>query len=93
MPSFLLISLLDLQNKNTIIFITISKLKSIIDSKVTVIELITAATPIISVILKIFEPITFPRAISFSPFFDATKDVTSSGRLVPTATTVRPIKV
>ena len=39
------------------------------------------------------EPTTLPMARSFSPFLDATMDVTSSGRDVPNATTVRPISV
>ena len=43
--------------------------------------------------LKIFDPTTFPIANPVSPFFVATIDVTSSGRDVPTATIVRPIRV
>ena len=39
-----------------------------------------------------FEPITFPRARSFLPFFAATIEVTSSGKLVPTATMVIPTR-
>ena len=39
------------------------------------------------------EPITFPSAISTSFFLAATIEVTSSGRLVPNATIVRPIRV
>ena len=42
--------------------------------------------------LKILEPTTFPRAMSLSPFLAATIEVTSSGREVPTATMVRPIR-
>ena len=49
-------------------------------------------TPIISRMLKILEPITFPRARPFSPFLAATMLVTSSGREVPRATTVRPMR-
>ena len=43
--------------------------------------------------LKMLEPTTLPMARSFSPFLDATMEVTSSGRDVPNATTVRPISV
>ena len=44
-------------------------------------------------ILNRFEPITLPNASSFSPFFDATMEVTSSGREVPNATIVSPTRV
>lgn len=54
---------------------------------------ITAAMPSTKRILKTFEPITFPRAISISFFLAATIDVTSSGRLVPRATIVMPIRL
>ncbi len=50
-----------------------------------------AVTPRIQRILKIFEPTTFPTAISDSFFIDATIEVNNSGKLVPTATTVNPI--
>ena len=43
--------------------------------------------------MKIFEPTTFPIAISSSFFLAATIDVTSSGSEVPRATIVRPTKV
>jgi len=43
--------------------------------------------------LKIFEPITFPIAISEFFLKLATTEVISSGRLVPIAIIVRPIKV
>ena len=49
--------------------------------------------PRIKKILKRLEPMTFPIAISFSFFFAATMEVTSSGSEVPIATTVSPIKV
>ena len=39
------------------------------------------------------EPITLPSAISTSSFLAATIEVTNSGRLVPSATIVRPISV
>ena len=48
-------------------------------------------TPKIKKILKILEPITFPTAISLSPFFAAIIDVTNSGNDVPNATIVNPI--
>ena len=42
-------------------------------------------------ILKIFDPITFPIAISAFPLQIAKRDVANSGKLVPIATTVKPI--
>ena len=42
-------------------------------------------------ILKIFEPITFPIAISLFLFVAATIEVTNSGNEVPAATIVNPI--
>ena len=42
--------------------------------------------------LKMHEPSTFPMTIPFSPFLRAVTEVTSSGRDVPMATTVRPIR-
>lgn len=42
--------------------------------------------------LKIFDPTTFPMAISLSPFLVATILVTSSGKEVPMATIVNPIR-
>lgn len=50
-----------------------------------------AETPRTQNILKIFDQIIFPTAMSFCPLRAATSDVTSSGRDVPIATTVRPI--
>ena len=41
--------------------------------------------------LKMHEPSTLPMTIPFSPFLSAVIEVTSSGREVPIATTVRPI--
>ena len=52
-----------------------------------IIELI----PKIKNTLKIFEPITFPIAISFFLRLAATSDVTSSGRDVPAEIMVIPI--
>ena len=50
-------------------------------------------TPKMNKILKIFDPITLPIAISFSFLIDATTEVTSSGSDVPTATMVNPTNV
>ena len=66
---------------------------SYIENISTLIGFILADIPKINIILNIFEPTTFPIAIPFSPFPVATKLVTSSGREVPTATIVSPIKV
>jgi hypothetical protein len=52
---------------------------------------IVAESPRIQKILKIFEPTILPTAMSVCHFRAATIDVTSSGRDVPIATTVRPI--
>ena len=51
----------------------------------------TAVKPRIQNILKILLPTTFPIAISDCFLRAATTEVASSGRLVPTATTVSPI--
>ncbi len=58
----------------------------------TIRGLIVLEIPNTNKILKILEPITFPSAISFCPFFAATILVTSSGKEVPTATIVSPTK-
>ena len=52
-----------------------------------------AATPTISIVLKIFEPTTFPTAMSVVPFRADTKLTKNSGADVPIATTVRPITI
>ena len=49
-----------------------------------------AEIPNTNKILKRFEPMTLPRAISTWPFFAAITEVTSSGSDVPTATIVSP---
>jgi len=49
--------------------------------------------PKIHKMLKIFEPITFPTAISYSFFNVATTDEANSGMLVPTEIIVKPITV
>lgn len=50
-----------------------------------------AEVPNITRIFMIFDPTTFPIAISEFPLLAAMIDVTSSGILVPIATTVRPM--
>ena len=50
-----------------------------------------AETPITHSMLNMFEPITLPMEISICFLNAAATDAASSGRLVPTATTVRPI--
>ena len=50
------------------------------------------ASPKTSNMLNIFDPITFPIAISVSPFFIATIEVTNSGNDVPIATIDKPTK-
>ena len=70
----------------------ISIIISIIFSDMNITGLIAPATPSTRSMLNILEPITFPSAISTSSFFAATIDVTSSGRLVPSATIVSPIR-
>ncbi len=48
--------------------------------------------PTIQKTLKILDPTILPTAISFCFLIPATTDVASSGKLVPIATIVRPIK-
>ena len=64
---------------------------SIYDSNPNDIGLTVLANPSIKNTLNIFEPTTFPIAISVSPFLTATTDVTNSGKDVPIATTVSAI--
>ena len=56
------------------------------------IGLIIELRPKIQKILKMFEPITLPTAMSVFFLKAATAEVASSGREVPIATIVRPIK-
>lgn len=67
-------------------------IQSIIDSFITVSGESVAEHPKINKILKILEPIALPKAKPLSPFFVATIEVTSSGREVPIATIVSPMK-
>ena len=53
---------------------------------------IQVENPRMNKILKMFEPTTFPMAMSFSPLQAATMEIISSGRLVPKAMIVRPIR-
>ena len=92
-PSFLLKVLLLFANINPNILIIINTNISIIALISTIIGDIAALAPKINKILKIFEPTTLPNARSFSPFFEATTEVTNSGSDVPIATIVNPIKV
>ena len=66
---------------------------SITESFVTDMGVITPEIPRMARTLKMLEPTTFPTAISFSPLRAAVMEVTSSGRLVPTAQIVRPTRV
>ena len=73
--------------------IKIRNMRSIAFSVIKAIGLIAEPTPSTSRILKMFDPMTFPTAISTSFFRAATIEVTSSGRLVPIAQIVSPISV
>ena len=55
--------------------------------------IIKAVVPITNKMLKILLPTIFPIAISAFPFLAAVTEVTNSGREVPSATMVRPIKL
>ena len=74
----------------SIIEITIKNNISINSDEEIGIALIEDETPSINKILNIFEPNTFPIAISFSPLIDAIIVVTNSGNEVATATIVNP---
>ena len=54
---------------------------------------ISALDPTTNKILKIFDPMMFPIAISALPFLAAVTEVTSSGKDVPKATMVSPINL
>lgn len=58
-----------------------------------VIVLIALLTPKTNNMLNMFNPITFPIIIPVSPFFNAVKEVTTSGNYVPIATMVKPTNV
>lgn len=66
--------------------------QSIIDSFSTCSGERMAENPRINKMLNRLEPIAFPSARPLSPFLVATMEVTSSGREVPIATMVSPIK-
>lgn len=61
------------------------------DSKGT--GVMSALDPTTNRILKIFDPMIFPIAISALPFLAAVTEVTSSGKDVPKATIVSPINL
>ena len=82
----------DHANIHTTTLITTRIAMSIRFSVTNATGLIAPATPNTRRILKMLEPMTFPNAISTSFFLAATIDVTSSGRLVPSATIVSPIR-
>ena len=63
------------------------------DSGETVIGLMEVEEPRINRMLNRLDPTTFPRANQLSPFLAATKEVASSGRDVPIAIIVNPIRV
>lgn len=78
------------------------RIKSIIGAKITIMRSINdvarkgrgakmADTPRITKRFIIFDPTTFPTAISEFPLLAAMIEVASSGALVPTATIVRPM--
>ena len=91
-PSHLDIVFLVFANTNKITALINRMIQSVRDSPNTLSGEIVADIPRIKRILKIFDPIAFPRARPLSPFRVATIEVTSSGREVPIATMVRPIK-
>ena len=92
MPSFLLILSFVTQQHVKIIVVTNKNIISVKITDETGACPIRPTKPKINEMLMMFEPITFPRAKSFSPFFEATTDVTSSGKLVPKATIVSPTR-
>ncbi len=79
-------------NINNIMLLIRSIIQSIIDSVSTLRGCIVADIPSMNNMLKILEPIALPNARPLSPFLVATIDVTSSGKDVPIATIVRPMK-
>lgn len=79
-------------NINKTIPLTNNIMQSIMDSLSTFKGEIAADIPRINNMLNILEPIALPSARPLSPFLVATIDVTSSGREVPIATIVSPIK-
>ena len=91
-PSVLEISFFVAPKNHTTIENTTNTTISIIFSPINCNGLIADAIPSTIRILKIFEPIAFPTAISTSFFLAATMDVTSSGRDVPIETIVNPTR-
>lgn len=77
---------------NRTIALTRRIIQSINDSESTVSGAIAADIPSMNSMLNTLEPMALPRANPLSPLRVATMEVTSSGREVPIATMVRPIK-
>ena len=73
MPFHLTSCFVLIHNKNTIIVITTQNIKSTKTFSFISIGRIVEDNPKINNILKIFDPNTLPKAISFSPFLAATK--------------------
>ena len=90
-PSFLSTSFCDFAKIAPSIVIAVMKAISAIISGSIGIGIITLLIPRIKRMLKMHEPSTLPMTMPFSPFLSAVIEVTSSGREVPIATTVRPI--
>ena len=71
----------------------LSSINPVIQFVSNTIGLISADVPSTKRILKILEPTMLPIARSASPFLAADSEVTSSGREVPNATIVSPIRL
>lgn len=84
---FLPVSIAINNNKLAQIFTNISMLLDLLNGRGFILALI----PNIQKVLKIFEPTTFPIAISDCFLYAATADAANSGNEVPIATTVSPI--
>ena len=91
-PSRRVIFFLLLAKRYRITALTVSNRQSITDSSRTCSGEMTDDIPRMNRILNRLEPMAFPSARLLSPLRVATMEVTSSGREVPTAMIVRPIK-
>ena len=91
-PSPRFIECFVLANTNRIMELSNKMTASITDSERTVSGEITDDIPRMNIILNRLEPTALPSANPLSPLPVATIDVTSSGRDVPIAMIVRPIK-
>ena len=92
-PNTTLIYINKQNNKVEINITGISKIKKDSGTRNSPLVEKTAQAPIIPRVLNIFDPITFPIAISEQPFFTATIDADISGKDVPKAIIVSPINV